>query len=136
MADLFKVKIVHSQSHLIFPKIVFGILIILLVVLIVQACIKAKKENKPLLRFKNKCFFVENYDKIKFWGSILLFILYILSLELIGFLLSSIIFITLFNVLFAGTRKIKSLISSLVISVIASFTLWFLFGYVFNVTLP
>ena len=136
MADLFKVKIVHSQSHLIFPKIVFGILIILLVVLIVQACIKAKKENKPLLQFKNKCFFVENYDKIKFWGSILLFILYILSLELIGFLLSSIIFITLFNVLFAGTRKIKSIISSLVISVIASFTLWFLFGYVFNVTLP
>lgn len=136
MADFFKVKIIHSQSHLIFPKIVIGILVILLIVLIVQGIIKAKKEHKPLLSFKNKKFFEENYDKIKFWGSIILFVLYILSLEILGFLVASIVFITLFNVLYAGTKNKKSLFYSLLISVIASFVLWFLFGYVFNVTLP
>lgn len=136
MAEFFKVKIIHSQSHLTFPKIVIGILIILLIILIIQAIIKAKKENKPLFNFKNKKFFEENYDKIKFWGSIVLFVLYILSLELLGFLIASIVFITLFNVLYAGTKNKKSLFYSLLISVIASFVLWFLFGYVFNVTLP
>jgi hypothetical protein len=136
MTDFFKVKIIHSQSHLIFPKIVIGILAILLIILIVQAFIKAKKENRSLFNIKNKKFFVENYDKLKFWGSIILFILYILSLELLGFLVASIVFITLFNVLYAGTKNKKSLFISLLVSVIASFVLWFLFGYVFNVTLP
>jgi ABC-type Fe3+ transport system permease subunit len=136
MADLFKVKIIHSQSHLIFPKIVIGILVILLIVLIIQAFIKAKKENRSLLNLKNKNFFVENYDKLKFWGSVILFILYIMSLELLGFLIASIVFISLFNILYAGTKNKKSLFYSVLISVIASFILWFLFGYVFNVTLP
>lgn len=136
MAELFKIKIVHSQSHLVFPTIVIGILIILLIIIIIQAVMKAKKQNKPFLDIKNKKFFVENYDKLKLWGSILLFVLYILSLELIGFLFASILFITLFNVLFAGTTKKRSLIGSIVISSVASFTLWFLFGYVFNITLP
>jgi ABC-type Fe3+ transport system permease subunit len=136
MADFFKVKIIHSQSHLIFPKIVIGILVILLIILIIQAFIKAKKENRSLINIKNKKFFVENYDKMKFWGSIILFVLYILSLELLGFLVASIVFITLFNVLYAGTKNKRSLFISLLISVIASFVLWFLFGYVFNVTLP
>lgn len=136
MADFFKVKIIHSQSHLIFPKIVIGILVILLIILIIQAFIKAKKENRSLINIKNKKFFVENYDKLKFWGSIILFVLYILSLELLGFLVASIVFITLFNVLYAGTKNKKSLFISLLISVIASVVLWFLFGYVFNVTLP
>lgn len=136
MADLFKIKIVHSQSHLVFPKIVIGILMILLIVLIVQAVLKAKKETKSILNFKNKKFFVENYDKLKLWGSVILFVLYLLSLELLGFLIASIIFITLYNILYAGTLKMKSLIGSVMISSIASFTLWFLFGYVFNITLP
>lgn len=136
MADLFKVKIVHSQSHLVFPKIVIGILLILLVVMIIQAIIKAKKENRPLFHLKNKKFFVQDYDKLKIFGSIILFVLYILSLEILGFLFASIVFITLFNVLYASSRNLKSLINSVLISSIASFTLWFLFGYVFNVTLP
>lgn len=136
MADLFKIKIVHSQSHLVFPKIVIGILIILLIVILIQGYLKAKRENRQLFSLKGKRFFIENYDKVKLFGSILLFILYILSLDLLGFLISSIIFITLFNLLFAPNRNLKSLINSVLISVIASFALWYLFGYVFNITLP
>jgi hypothetical protein len=97
---------------------------------------KAKNENKPLFDLKNKKFFVENYDKVKLFGSLILFILYILFLDILGFLLGSIIFITLFNILYAATKNKKSLINSVIISVVASFVLWFLFGYVFNITLP
>lgn len=107
MADLFKVKIVHSQSHLVFPKIVACILVILLVVILIQEYLKAKNAGKKLFNFKDKKFFVENYDKLKFFGSIILFVLYILFLEILGFLVASIIFITLFNILFAPVRDKK-----------------------------
>ena len=136
MADLFKVKIVHSQSHLVFPKIVACILVILLVVIIIQEYLKAKNAGKKLFNFKDKKFFVENYDKLKFFGSIILFVLYILFLEILGFLVASIIFITLFNILFAPVRDKKSIINSVIISVVASVVLWYSFGYVFNITLP
>ncbi len=136
MADLFKVKIVHSQSHLVFPKIVACILVILLVVILIQEYLKAKNAGKKLFNFKDKKFFVENYDKLKFFGSIILFVLYILFLEILGFLVASIIFITLFNILFAPVRDKKSIINSVIISVVASVVLWYSFGYVFNITLP
>lgn len=136
MADLFKIKIVHSQSHLVFPRIIIGVLIFLLLVIVLQSVIKAKKENKPFINLKNKKFFGENYDKLKFYGTLILFVLYILFMDIIGFLPSSIIFITLFNVLYAATKEKKSIITSIIISTIASVILWFIFGYVFNVTLP
>ena len=136
MADLFKIKIVHSQSHLLFPKIVVGILIILAIVILIQEYLKAKNAGKKLFNFKEKKFFVENYDKIKFFGSIILFILYIVALDIIGFLFASIIFITLFNILFDPVRNKKSTINSVIISVVASVVLWYTFGYVFNITLP
>lgn len=136
MADIFKIKIVHSQSHLIVPKIVIGILIILSVIMIIQSFLKAKKENRPFINIKNKRFFEENYDKIKFFGSIVLFVLYIFFLEILGFLISSIVFVTLFNILYAEKITKKYVINSVTISSIASFTLWILFGYVFNITLP
>ena len=136
MADIFKVKIVHSQSHLVFPKIIIGILILLFIIMLVQGLMKAKRENRPFINLKNKQFFVENYDKLKFYGTFVLFILYIIFMDILGFLLASILFVTLFNVLFAASKEKKSIITSVVISTVASVTLWFIFGYVFNVTLP
>jgi hypothetical protein len=135
MADLFKIKIVYSSSHLIFPKIVIGILIILGLIMFIQALAENKKQGKSF-NFKGKKFFVENYDKLKFWGALVLFILYILSLELIGFLPASLIFVFLFNILFAGAKNKKSILVSAIISIVASVGIWYIFGYLFNITLP
>ncbi|MDF2821707.1 MAG: conserved rane protein of unknown function [Clostridiales bacterium] len=136
MADFFRVKIVYSQSHLVFPKIIIGILIILAVIMLLQRVMKAKKEKKPIISLKNKRFFEENYDKLKFYGTIVLFILYIIFMDIIGFLTASIIFVTLFNLLYAATKERKSVIVSIIVSVVTSVILWFIFGFVFNVTLP
>ena len=80
-------------------------------------------------------FFIEGSDHIKLWGTLVLFIAYIFCLDIIGFTVTSIIFVFLFNVLYAGTEK-KSLILSVVLAVVSSVVISVLFGVVFNITLP
>ncbi len=80
-------------------------------------------------------FFIEGCDHIKLWGTLVLFIAYIFCLDIIGFTVTSIIFVFLFNVLYAGTEK-KSLILSVVLAVVSSVVISVLFGVVFNITLP
>jgi uncharacterized protein with PQ loop repeat len=58
------------------------------------------------------------------------------SLELIGFLPASLIFVFLFNILFAGAKNKKSILVSAIISIVASVGIWYIFGYLFNITLP
>ncbi len=131
-----------------------GILVILLIVMSIQSFLKAKKENRPFIQLKGKRFFEENWDKIKIIGTLVLFIFYIFAMDIIGFLVASIIFIFLFNVLFAGIEQLKeipvalkeksyfrndgfrSVCTSLLIAVIFSAGIWFIFGEVFRITLP
>lgn len=159
MEDLLKVKIPYSTVHLFFPRIVIFILCFLAVVLLIQYALKCKREHKPFINKEKLKFFEPGYDKVKLFGSLVLFILYIITLEPWGFLLSSIIFIFLFNLLFAGSVQItksendkqssawimrlgtveinwKSVLVGLAISVITSTVVWFLFYKIFNITLP
>ncbi|MBK5200203.1 MAG: tripartite tricarboxylate transporter TctB family protein [Spirochaetaceae bacterium] len=143
-----------SISHWIFPPIIIAILIILLIVMSILRFIKCRRNNTPFITFKNYQFYEKNYDKIKFYGTFVLFILYIFFMNIIHFLPASIIFIFLFNVLYSGVDKIKlcfncakkgsvknsdatkSLLISLLISVVFSMTIWFIFGQVLKTTLP
>ncbi len=131
-----------------------GILVILLFVMSIQRFIKTKKENQPFIQLKNKRFFEENWDKLKLFGTLVLFILYIFAMDVLGFLIASIVFIFLFNVLFAGVMQLEeipkafkektyfknegfcSVCISLLIAIIFSVGIWFLFGEVFSITLP
>lgn len=156
MEDLLKVKIPYSTVHLFFPRIVICILFFLAIVLLIQYILKCKREQKPFINKDKLKFFEPGFDKVKLFGSLLLFVLYIMTLEPWGFLLSSIVFIFLFNVLFAGSIYLskdkkdnkwvaqygaiaidwKSILIGLAVSVITSFVVWFLFYKVFNITLP
>lgn len=132
-----RINYVPSTSHLIFPPIILGILIFLLVVMFIQRIIKCKKNNEKIFDYKNYTFFQKNWDKLKLIGTLVLFVLYIKSMLIFGFLLSSIVFISLFNILFVGIQSNKkSLINSVAISSGFSIGIWFLFGYVFQITLP
>jgi uncharacterized membrane protein YidH (DUF202 family) len=132
----FKLKIIHSQSQNVFPKIVFYILILLLVIMLIQAVMKAKKENRPLFNLKDKKFFVENPDKVKLFGTLILLIVYVVSMKLIGFIPSSILSLTLFNLLYAAKRDKKEIRNSIGISIVETMLIWVVFGYMFNITLP
>lgn len=151
---MFKIKYVPSMAHWIMPPIIIGVLIILITGLAIQRLVKCKKENKPFFAFKGYHFFIPNYDKLCFWGTLVLFVAYIFLMNLIGFLAASILCIFLYNVLFADVKNIqimtaaiqektffkseafRSLITSFVVSVVFSVIIWYLFGQVFNITLP
>ena len=135
MPDI-KLKIVHSQSHTVFPKIVFWILVILACVIVVQTVLKAKKENRKLFDFKGKHFFEENYDKVKLFGTLVLLVLYLVLMNVLGFILASILFIGLFNILYDGKFGKKDLLVSFGISAVETLLVWFVFGYIFSITLP
>lgn len=132
MADFFVYK--YSTSHLFFPKIIIAVLIVLGLAIIIPKIIKAIRGKEPLFD-KSKKFFIENYDKVKLFGTVILLALYILALQWIGFLVASLIFIFLFNVLYSGF-KWKSLLVSGIVTTAAVLITWFVFGVLFNVTLP
>ena len=51
-------------------------------------------------------------------------------------LFAAIIFISLFNILYTGKKEVKSIAISIGISVVETLLIWFVFGYIFNITLP
>lgn len=129
---LFKYR--YSTSHMFVPRIVIAILIILGICIIALKIHKRIKNNEPVFQWKS--FFKEDYDKLKFWGSIVLFVLYVYTLDKLHFVLSSLIFIFLFNVLFCGTLKPKSLAVSAATTAIFVIGTYYIFGKAFNITLP
>lgn len=128
-----RVNYVHSTAHLLVPRIVGVILIILLIAIIISDYMKARKNGGKSAK---KAMFAEGFDKIKLFGSFALFFAYIALLEPLGFLISSILAMFGFNVIFEGKKEKRSLILSAAISVVFPTLLWFIFGYVFNITLP
>lgn len=151
---MLRVNYKPSTSHWLFPPIIMGILGFLAVIMLIQRAVKCYKEKKPFINIKGYRFFIENWDKVRLPGSLILMVLYFPAMELIGFLPASIIFIFLFNVLFVGLNQLasipvafktqkfwsnpdfRSLIISLIIAVVSSTFIWFLFGKVFKITLP
>ncbi len=151
---MLRVNYKPSTSHWLFPPIIMGILGFLIVIMLIQRAIRCFQEKTPFFNIKGFRFFVENWDKVRLPGSVVLMALYFPAMELIGFLPASIIFIFLFNVLFVGINQLaaipvafktkkfwsnpdfRSLLISLIIAVVSSTIIWFLFGKVFKITLP
>jgi hypothetical protein len=120
------------------PKILIGILIALgAVIFILEGRARVKKGGSFMPKMGKM--FAENYDKVKFWGSIVLMAGYYFLLDKIGFTVCSIIFLILFNTLFAGKDRMKDKkyhINSVIISVVACVLVSIVFGTVFAITLP
>ena len=128
------IQVVYSTEHWIVPIITMGVVVVLLAAIILTEGRARVQEGKPFFQKPGR-FFLENYDKMKLWGTLLLFAGYIFALDVIGFTVTSLIFVFLFNVLYTGTSK-KALIGSAVIAVVASLLISVMFGIVFNITLP
>lgn len=133
-----RINVVYSTQHWIMPKILIAILIGLgALIFILEGRDRVKKGGSFLPKLGK--IFAENYDKVKFWGSIILMIGYYFLLDKIGFTVCSIIFLILFNTLFAGMDRIKDKkyhINSVIISVVACVLVSIIFGTVFAITLP
>lgn len=128
------INIVYSTEHWIMPTIVMIILAVLLVAIIVTEGRGRVKAGGKFFEKPGR-FFVENCDHLKLWGTLVLFVGYIICLDIIGFTVTSMIFVFLFNILYAGVEK-KSLITSAILAVVSSLVISIMFGVVFNITLP
>ncbi|MGI6403407.1 MAG: tripartite tricarboxylate transporter TctB family protein [Oscillospiraceae bacterium] len=138
MAELLRINVVHSTQHKIFPTISIGILVLLgAIILLVEGRAKVAA-GKPIFS-KPKSIFIENYDKIKFWGCLGMMVAYFSLLDVIGFTVTSIVFVYLFNTLFGGLDRLKNKkyhLNSLIISLISVVSISLLFGTIFDITLP
>ncbi|CDQ41285.1 MULTISPECIES: tripartite tricarboxylate transporter TctB family protein [Virgibacillus] len=134
MKGLLTVELKFSEYHTIFPNIMLTILIFLAVLMLFLNVIRRIKERR--LREFHFQFFVDNYDKLKFFGTLVLLIAYAFVLESIGFLLATILFMFLISLLFIGDIKKKSIFVSLTNSLSTSLIIWYLFGQLFDITLP
>lgn len=134
-----RIDIVYSTQHWIMPKILITIIIILgAIIFFLEGRARVKKGGSFIPKFSGK-FFAENYDKVKFWGTIALIAAYFFCLDKIGFTVCSIIFLILFNTLFAGKDRLKDKkyhINSVIISVVACVLISIVFGTAFAITLP
>ena len=137
MGDLFTINVVYSTQHWIFPTIIIGVLLLLGLVIIVAEGVGRVRAGKGFFTKPGR-FFEEHFDKIKFWGTIALLVLYFALLPVIGFTVCSIIFVFLFNTLFGGMEHLnaKYLVNSAIISIVAVLIISILFGTVFNISLP
>lgn len=133
------IDVVYSTQHWIVPKIMIAVILILgALIVVTEGIARIKKGGSFLPKFEGH-FFKENYNKLQFWGCIVLLIAYFYLLPIIGFTVCSIIFLMLFNTLFAGMDRIKDKryhVFSLIISVVAVLVVSILFGTVFAITLP
>ena len=128
------IQVVYSTQHWIVPKIVIGIIAVLLVAIIVTEGSARVKAGGSFFTKPGK-FFIDGCDHVKLWGTLVLFAAYIFCLDIIGFTVTSIVFVFLFNCLYAGFSK-KALILSVILSVVSALIISVLFGVVFNITLP
>ncbi|MFA9465624.1 MAG: tripartite tricarboxylate transporter TctB family protein [Velocimicrobium sp.] len=128
------IKVVYSTEHWIVPIIIMIILAVLLLGIIAT---EGRARIKVGGNFFEKPgnFFIENCDYLKLGGTLVLFVGYIACLNIIGFTVTSIIFVFLFNLLYAGIKK-KAVLTSVIISVVSTLIISVMFGVIFNITLP
>ena len=132
------IDVVYSTQHWIFPTITIGVLVILGVLLIALEGRARVKAGKSFFAKPGR-FFAENYDKFKFWGCIVLMLVYFFLLDKLGFTFWSMICLYLFNTLFANQQQLRSPkyhVTSVIISVAACLIISIVFGTLFAITLP
>lgn len=130
-----KLEIIHSTSHLVFPKIVITILGILLIILLIQRYLKTKKTGVKFLS-NNFSFFKEESEPKILLITIVDLILFILLMKKFSFIVGGIVCISILNILYNKSENIKNIILSILISVIETLIVWFLFSQLFGITLP
>jgi hypothetical protein len=128
------INVVYSTEHWIVPRIVMGVLVVLLLAIIITEGRARVSEGGSFLAKPGR-FFIDGYYKVKLWGTLIPFAGYIFVIDKVGFTVTSMIFVLLFNLLYAGLGK-KQVLVSVIIAIVAPLIISIMFGVVFNITLP
>lgn len=142
-ADLFKVHVDFSQSHLLFPTIVEWVLAVLLLAIVAVH----GPELLALWRggeFKERMA-ISPLDKRRLFGSVILTAVYFAAMEPVGriypnsgagFLLMSIVYGFALSWLFVHDNNRRKTILVGLSSVITPAVVWLVFAHAFRITLP
>ena len=143
LSSLFKVSIDFDQSHLFFPKIVTWFLLLQLVVIFLVYGIPYIRDVRSGKRVSP--FSIRHFDSFRFFGTIVLTIIYFLSMDYVGayfpntglgFLFTSIVFVFVLSLLYVhGLDRRKMMVLSLN-AFISPCVAWFVLARLFNITLP
>ncbi len=139
---MLNVLIDFEESHLFFPRIILGLLVMMTLVLVIRflpAKIQMIRSGESV-RF----FFVDS-EKAKVGLTLALLFLYFWAMDWVGaffpnrgygFLFCSIAFMLVSSFLFMGQRTKKKMIAGVVNSLLTPILAWVLFGQIFHITLP
>ncbi len=143
LADLFKVNIAFKQSHLLFPSIVewtMGVLLLAIAVVHGPELLAQWRNGAMKKRISHW-----KVDKKRFFGSVLLTVVYFAAMEPVGtiypnsgvgFLLTSIAYGFGLSWLFVHDNNRHKTILMAMSSVITPLVVWLVFSLVFKITLP
>ncbi len=143
MLFIFDIHIDFDQSHMFFPTIILGILLLLGLCIFILYGVNFLKQ--VIAKERILSFFEENYDKCRLFGTFFLIFIYFLLLEPIGrifpntgfgFVVTSMIFIFCSSLLYIHKKSRKKIIIAGLNAIIAPLICWYILGYVFNLTLP
>jgi putative tricarboxylic transport membrane protein len=142
-SSLFKVHVDFGRSHLLFPKIVTVILLLLLLAIFLVYGISYLRD----VRRGKRTLFVstKQFDKLRFFGTIVLTIAYFLSMDYVGnffpntgygFLFMSMLFIFLLSLLCVHGLDRRKFLALSLNALTAPTVAWFLLARLFNISLP
>jgi len=139
MGNLTKVQVDFATSHLIFPTLVGCILAALGLAILIR-------ERRAILA--SPAMWRDTFaqmDKVRFFGTLVLTIVYFSAMVPVGdlrpntgfgFLACSVPYVLLTGLLFMQERTAPRLAVLAVVSIVAPLLVWWLFGDVFFLTLP
>ncbi|MCG7599188.1 tripartite tricarboxylate transporter TctB family protein [Halomonas sp. McH1-25] len=141
--SLFEVSIAFEESHLFFPRIVSWVLVGLLAIILLS------KSNRiaPALRRAGQAVTQggDGFDRKRFFGTILLIVIYFYMMAVVGdifpntgfgFLFVSIPFIFLLSMLYVEHSTRKNILIIAVTAAIAPTLAWYVLSQLFRITLP
>jgi len=139
MGSLTQVTIDFSTSHLIFPALIGAILLALGLTIVITR----RRELSGAGAMWSRKFAA--MDKPRLLGTLALTVVYFSAMEPIGglwpntglgFLFCSIPFVFIAGAIFSHDRSLRTLWPLAAVAVIVPVTVWWLFAYVFYLTLP
>lgn len=128
-------KIIDPETrHLFLPQIMTYTLIILLALILITNGKKIVNQITGLKDNWKELDFIKNW-KI-FTGNLILLFGYVIALNMVGFIVASVIYVFLTIVLFYQSMHKSILIKAGSIAISVPLIVWFLFGFLLKITLP
>jgi hypothetical protein len=141
--SLLKVSIVFKDSHWFFPKIVLCVLLALLAAIVLVHGVPFLRDIRDGKR--KVSFSIKPFDMLRFSGTILLTILYFVSMDYVGdffpnmglgFLFMSIPFMFVLSLLYVHALDRRKLLAMGMNAVISPVAAWYILARLFNISLP